>query len=67
MRSLLEQGPAMQAASIGKTLADYSIFNIECPNCRGFMVDSQDQPCRRCDGGYVEVKRKIVERKEETT
>lgn len=58
MDSLFWQGMSLQAASLGKTLADYSTEKIECPNCRGFMVDSQDQPCRRCDRGFIEVKRK---------
>ena len=61
MESLITQGLRQQAASIGKSLADYSIFKIECPSCNGFSIQ-----CVRCSGsGWIEVKRKHVERKDE--
>lgn len=64
--NLIEQGLAMQAASIGKTLADYHVLKVPCPSCRGTLVDSQERSCRRCEAtGFVEVKRAIVERKDE--
>lgn len=59
--NLMQMGLEAQASSIGKTLADYNILKVPCQNCLGFMVDSQDRPCHRCDRGFVDVKRKIVE------
>lgn len=61
--NLLQMGLEAQANSLGKTLSDYSVFKVPCPNCLGLLVDSHDRPCHRCDHGFVEVRRKTVERK----
>lgn len=62
--NLMEMGLAAQAASIGKTLADYHVAKVPCPSCRGTLVDSQERSCRRCEAtGFVEVRKTIIERK----
>lgn len=50
---------------------DRHILKVPCPSCHGFG-SGEDQnghstgTCGRCDAtGFIEVKRKIVERKEE--
>lgn len=90
--NLMDMGLAMQAATIGKTLADYpntprgdhdvlkargtsvatpptatsslaeamcppDLFKVQCPSCRGTLVNEQERRCGRCDAtGFIEVR-----------
>lgn len=61
--NLMTMGLEAQAASIGKTLADYHIEKRDCPSCHGMLVDSQERRCMRCDAtGFVEVRKTNTER-----
>lgn len=60
--NLIDEALKLQAASIGKTPADYEMRKIPCRACGGFGV-GEDQfgrgtgMCGRCDGtGWVEAR-----------